>query len=140
MRAFHGDARTLSEPTTDGSDQEDEKWNWDRETRVKAKGLKYSLTNGTHITALVVLKNGLQPIKALSIKLQKRDSDIYKAYGYIDFVIKDIKTMRENIDVMWDEWFAEACAITGDVGGTIDTPRTTKVQRNRPNVPADSPR
>ena len=115
-------------------------WNWDRETLVKAEGLKHSLTSAIHITALVVLKNGLQPVKALCVKLQKRDSDICKAYNNIDFVINEVQSMRTNIDEVWDEWFNETCAIAEDVGGTINAPRTTKVQRNRPNVPADTPR
>ena len=51
------------------------------ETLVKAEGLKHSLISGIHITALVVLKNGLQPVKMLSVKLRKRDSDICKAPG-----------------------------------------------------------
>ncbi len=55
------------EPTTDddsGCNKEDEhyeNWNWDRDTLVKAEGLKSSLSNGINITALIVLKNGLQP-------------------------------------------------------------------------------
>lgn len=129
-----------------GSDRDDdemidyEKWNWDRESLVKAEGLKYSLTSSTHITALVTMKNGLQPVKALSVKLQKRDNDIYRAYGHIDFVISEVQTMRSDIDAVWDEWYKEACAIADDVGATISTPRTTAVQRNRANVPADTPR
>ena len=53
------------EPATDdgsGSEQEDEdyqNWNW-----VKAEGLKHSLTSGIHITAMVALQNGLQPVKS----------------------------------------------------------------------------
>lgn len=91
-----------------GSDRDDdemidyEKWNWDRESLVKAEGLKYSLTSSTHITALVTMKNGLQPVKALSVKLQKRDNDIYRAYGHIDFVISEVQTMLSDIDAVWD--------------------------------------
>nr|XP_054770920.1 52 kDa repressor of the inhibitor of the protein kinase-like [Lytechinus pictus] len=126
-------------PEESGEDENYEDWNWDRETLVKAEGLRCSLTSGTHISALVVLKNGLQSVKALSVKLQKRDSDIFKAYGHIDFVTKEIQSMRVNIDEVWDEWFIESCAIAEDVGSSMKTPRTTNVQRNRANVPADTP-
>ncbi|XP_071499270.1 52 kDa repressor of the inhibitor of the protein kinase-like [Diadema antillarum] len=126
-------------PEESREDENYEDWDWDRETLVKAEGLRCSLTSGTHISALVILKNGLQPVKALSVKLQKRDSDIFKAYGHIDFVTKEIQSMRVNIDEVWDEWFMESCAIAEDVGSSIETPRTTKVQRNRANVPADTP-
>lgn len=77
----------------DGDDDYDN-WNWDTETLVKAEGLKSSLTNGTNIAALVVLKNGRQPVKVLSVKLQRRDSDICNAYNYIDFAIREVQTMR----------------------------------------------
>ena len=123
----------------DEGDDSYEDWSWDRETLAKAEGLRCSLTNGTHITALVVLKNGLQPVKALSVKLQKRDSDIFQAYGHIDFVTKDVQTMRANIDEVWDEWFDKASSLAKNVGGSIDIPRATKMQRNRASVPADSP-
>ncbi|XP_071491986.1 52 kDa repressor of the inhibitor of the protein kinase-like [Diadema antillarum] len=122
-----------------GEDENYEDWDWDRETLIKAEGLRCSLTSGTHISALVILKNGLQPVKALNVKLQKRDSDIFKAYGHIDFVTKEVQSMRMNIDEVWDEWFIESCVIAEDVGSSIETPRTTKVQRNRANVPADTP-
>lgn len=117
-------------PEESGEDENYEDWDWNRETLVKAEGLRCSLTSGTHISALVVLTNGLQPVKALSVKLQKRDSDVFKAYGHIDFVTKEIQSMRVNIDEVWDEWFIESCAIAEDVGSSMETPRTTNVQRN----------
>ena len=52
----------------DEGDMEYEDWNWDRETVVKSKGLKCSLTSATHATTLVVLKKGLLPVKVLSFK------------------------------------------------------------------------
>ena len=47
--------------------------------------------------------------------------------------------MRNDLDEVWDEWFNDACALAEDVGATIDTPRTTKIQKNRSNVPFDTP-
>ncbi len=75
--------------------------------RVKAEGLRCSLTKGANIVALVVLKNGLHPVKSLSVKLQRRDSDIYKAYGLIDFVIDEVQSMRTNVEEVWDGWYNE---------------------------------
>ena len=134
------EAATDEDSGRDEGDEDYEDWNWDRETLVKAEGLRCSLTSEMHITALVVLKDGLQPVKELSIKLQKRNSDIYEAYDHINFVVKEVQSMRVNIDELWDEWFSEASSMAEDVGVSIDIPRTTKVQRNRANVPADTPR
>ena len=63
----------------------DEDWSWVRETLTKASGLKLSLTNFVSIILLVVLKNSLHPVKGLTSKLQKRNSDIYHAHQMIDF-------------------------------------------------------
>jgi len=119
---------------------ENNDWNWDRETLIKAEGLRCSLANGTNIAALVILKNGLQSVKSLSVKLQRRDSDISEAYSYIDFAINEVVEKRNNIDSIWLDWFEEASLIAEDVGGTMDMPRTTKLQKNRSNVQADTPR
>ena len=134
------EAATDGDSGRDEGDEDYEDWNWDKETLVKAEGLRCSLTSGMHITALVILKDGLQPVKGLSIKLQKRDSDIYETYDHINFVVKEVQSMHVNIDELWDEWFSEASSMAEDVGVSIDIPRTIKVQRNRANVPADTPR
>ena len=49
--------------------------------------------------------NGLEPLKPLVIKLQKRNSDICKGYQMIDKVITDIRHLRENIDHSFDHWY-----------------------------------
>lgn len=86
------------------------------------------------------MKNGLQSIKALSIKLQKRDSDICNAYSLIDFAMEEVKSFRTDIDAVWDSWYTEVCEMADEAGTSMSILRTTSVQRNRPNVPADSPR
>ena len=55
--------------------------------------------------AFSILFNGLEPLKPLVIKLQKRNSDICKAYQMIDKVITDIRHLRENIDHGFDHWY-----------------------------------
>ena len=46
-----------------------------------------------------------------SAKLQKKTSDIYKVYGYIDFVTTEVQSMCVNVDEVQDDWFSEASAI-----------------------------
>ena len=43
-----------------------------------------SLRNGGNIIALVILVNGLDIVKGLSIKLQKRDADVFATYNLIE--------------------------------------------------------
>lgn len=67
---------------------------------TKAVGLKTSLTDFRSIISLVVLKKGVDPVKGLSSKLQKRKSHIYQAYGMIDSVIEDVRKIREQAHVV----------------------------------------
>ena len=54
----------------------DESWNWDRDTRVRAQGLKAALTSFQTLSLFVITKNVLDEAKVLASKLQKRDQDI----------------------------------------------------------------
>lgn len=116
----------------------DESWDWDRKTRTDATGLHASLSAFEGIISLIVLKNGLYPVKGLSQKLQKRDKDIYDAYKDIDFVREEVRSLRCNIEETWKEWYEEAVQLADLVGSEATFPRVTKVQRHRPNTPAES--
>ncbi|XP_014673764.1 PREDICTED: uncharacterized protein LOC106814021 [Priapulus caudatus] len=59
-------------------------WDWDAETRTKAQGFMTSLRNGRNIVALFIFVNGLDSVKGLSSKLQKRDENVVAAYSLID--------------------------------------------------------
>lgn len=80
--------------------------------------------NGSNIIALVVLLNGLDPLKGLSAKLQKCDADIVAAYKNTASSAEDIQSQRETFDTVWEQWFKEAERITEDNGSEIKPPRT----------------
>ena len=50
-----------------------EKWYWDQESQSKGQGLFSSCRRFDHFVAFVVLFNGLEPLKPLVTKLQKRN-------------------------------------------------------------------
>ena len=54
------------------------------------------------------LFNGLEPLKPLVIKLQKRKSDLYQSNQAVVQVIEDLKYVRENIDHEFDHWYSMA--------------------------------
>lgn len=119
----------------------DESWNWDRETKVKAQGLKSSLSSFHCIAVFMITKNVLDEVKALASKFQKRDHDIAEAYKMVDSSIKKIGTIRENIDKVFSSWYnSEILPLASSVGVSECVPRKTSLQRNRTNVPSDSPR
>ena len=52
-------------------------WTWDAETKIKAQGLFAATKSFEHILAFSLVFNGLEPLKPLVTKLQKRNLDIY---------------------------------------------------------------
>ena len=81
----------------------EEKYNknltWDAETKIKAQGLFAATKSFEHILAFCLVFNGLEPLKPLVTKLQKRNQVIYKAYQMIDNVISELKGFRDNVDI-----------------------------------------
>ncbi|KAL5012342.1 hypothetical protein ScPMuIL_010893 [Solemya velum] len=116
-----------------------ENWDWDRYSITTANGLKLSMRTFVNIVPLVVLCHSLEPVKSLAHKLQYRDSDIYYTYTRIDRVIEKVAEMRKNVDQIWEEWYTDIRKIANEVDTDESCPRITKMQRNRSNVPADTP-
>ena len=77
----------------------DQCWNWDSETKstCKAQGLLHALKSTQNVVAFFVAENGLEIIKPLTVKLQKRDQDVVEAYCIIDDTISRLKMLRETI-------------------------------------------
>ena len=119
--------------------QENARWNWDRETLVKAQGLLSALTTFQHIISFVIAKNTLHTVKGIAAKLQKNGRDIYEAYQMIDDVRSILKNMRTNVDNEFQDWFKEAKQIANKVGADIKVPRYAHRQQHRANAPADTP-
>ena len=117
-----------------------EAWSWDTSTKIKAGGLKQSLQSGSHILALVVLVNGLDAVKGLAAKLQKRDMDVVAAYNHTDAAVNEVHTNRSEFDSVWSEWFQDAQNKAADIGAEIAVPRRSKHQTHRSNTPADTAR
>ena len=122
--------------------QENARWNWDRETLVKAQGLLSTLTTFQHIISFVIANNTLHTVKSIAAKLQKNGRDIYEAYQMIDDARSILKEIRTNVDKFQDwfqDWFKEAKQIANEVGADIKVPRCAHRQQHRANAPADTP-
>ena len=85
----------------------DGSWNWDRETKVKAQGLKAALTSFQTLAVFLITKNILDEVKTLASKLQKRNQDIYEACKIVHVMIESLKTLRVNIDTIFTSWYDE---------------------------------
>ena len=120
-------------------DSEHGSWNWDRDSKVKAQGLKASLSSFQTIAVFVITKNVLDEVKSIASKLQKRKQDVYDAYRVVSTVIQNINTTQNNIETIFSSWYREVLTLAEKVGTTESVPRKTSLQRNRTNVPSDSP-
>ena len=108
-------------------------WNWDSETRVKAQGLKASLSSFPTLAVFLITKNVLDEVKSLAAKLQKRDQDVYEAM--VDTVIDRVKAIRSTIDTTHSSWYDEILQLAEKIGATESIPRKTSLQRNHSNTP-----
>ena len=76
----------------------------------------FAATNSfEHILAFSLVFDGLEPLKPLVKKLQKRNQDIYKAYQTIDSVISELKGFRGNVDIEFEHWFNFAVKLGEEV-------------------------
>ena len=114
-------------------------WNWDNETKVRAQGLKATLSSFQTISTFLITKNIFDEAKSLSAKLQKRDQDVYEALKMVTSIVENLSKIRSNIDVIFPLWHAEIQRLANEIGAIENVPRRTSLQRNRNNTPTSSP-
>ena len=114
-------------------------WKWDQETRTKANGFLATIAQFKFIVTMITVMKCLSVLKPLSIQLQKRDSDIYKAYTQVGSVKSDLKAIREQIEVHFSRWYEASIELGKDVDVEPTVPRIANRQRHRDNVPAATP-
>ena len=73
----------------------------------------------------------LSVLKPLSVKLQKRDLDVYEAYTNSNNVTDSLQDIRDNIEDIWTEWFDLAVTTAENVGVVPSTPRRTNQHKHR---------
>ena len=99
-----------------------EKWSWDKETVSKAQGLFAACRRFDRLFAFAVLHNGLETLKPLVTKLQKRIQDIYETYQ----IINDLRETKDNMDEEFHHWYQMACETAKSVGVMPSEPRLAK--------------
>ena len=70
----------------------------------------------------------LSNLKPLSVRLQKRDLDVYEAYTISNNVTDDLQDIRNNIEDIWTEWFDLAVTTAANLGDVPSIPRRTNQQ------------
>lgn len=108
---------------------------WDSDTLTKATGLLYSMKNGPFVVAFVTTRKGLEYIKPLTLKLQKKSSNISKAH---EDVVDVIAGLQESADFTFSQWFTEALAMAETADFQIEIPRICQRQTLREIIPGEN--
>lgn len=86
--------------------------------------------------SLVITKDFLAYLKALSVKLQGRYIDVVSAYNHINFVLSTLKKAREDVEAVHRRMYDRAVHLASLVNVVESLPRTTNWQQHRSNTPA----
>ena len=113
----------------------DSSWYWDAETRIKAQGLKSSLSSFQNVATFIITKNVLDEAKSVSSKLQKCEQDFYDALGMVEGVTEELCEVRSSIDSIFPLWYAHIVKLAQEIGVPESVPRKIRLQRNRSNTP-----
>ena len=70
--------------------------------------------------AFITVKNVLEIITPLTVKLQKRDIDIVSAFSLIDNIKEEVKALRSRIEDDFSVWFTDAQQLANS---SIEMPR-----------------
>ena len=108
-------------------------------TTNKASGHANTISSFSFIITLLTAVKCLSVLKPLSVKLQKRDLDVYEAYTNSDNVTDDRQDIRDNIEDIWTEWLDLTITTAVNVGVVPSVPHRTNQQQHRDNVPAQTP-
>ena len=73
-------------------------WNWDTDSKSKANNLLHAVSNFEFIITQITTMKCLSILKPLSIKLKKRDIDVYEAYNHIKDLKGELQDIRGHID------------------------------------------
>ncbi|XP_071841190.1 52 kDa repressor of the inhibitor of the protein kinase-like [Apostichopus japonicus] len=89
---------------------------------------------------LVILKNVLHPLRAITTKLQKRDMDIRSAYTSLTEVSNDIVAIRRDIDARFALWYQDALDLAKELDVEEARPRAKGRNAYRATHPAETPK
>ena len=111
-------------------------WSWDTETLTKARGLIHQLVSFEFLVTFNVTTS-LERSRSLTIKLQKKSSDILAAYEHVSEVITDLELLKTNCQEEFHLWYCEIKTLAEELNILIATPRITAMHIHRSNILAN---
>ena len=104
-----------------------------------ASTLLTAITTTDFVSALVIISNSLNCLKPLTKSLQSESKDIVEAVQEIDSLERILTEKRQNVDSIHSKWFEEIDKMCRSMGVEPSLPRLCGRQRNRDNIPAQTP-
>ena len=98
-----------------------------------------AITASDFLAALVITRNCLEYLQALTSSLQEETKDIITAVEEINIVTTRLQQARDNIHTYHSKWISEVEKMGSAVGVQLSLPRRCSRQTQRSNVPADTP-
>lgn len=111
-------------------------------TRTYASALLKAITDFHFIVTYIVAYSLLSHMTGLTVKLQKKTNDIYKAFAMVSEVktTYKYKNIGTNFRAHFDAIYDLAVEIAENVGIVPTAPRTTGRQLHHANAPAVDPK
>ena len=113
---------------------------WQTKTRTDASGLLKAITDFDFIVTFICAYSCLSHMSGLTVKLQKKTNDIFKAFSMVTEVKATYKRLRANLPTHFDEIYDQAVTMAEKVGVAPTAPRIAERQRHRANAPAVDPK
>lgn len=104
-----------------------------------ASALLKAITDFDFIVTYIIAYSLLSHMTGLTVKLQKKTNDIYKAFAMVSEV-KTYRNIRTNFRALLDAMYDLAVEMAEKVGIVATAPRTTGRQLHRANAPAVDPK
>ena len=108
-------------------------WNWDTDSKSKANGLLHALHKVEFIITLLTTMKCSSILKPLSIKLQKREINVFQAYN-------PIKDFKSNLLDISEETSRNIYPAARKADITSSMPRTVGQQQRQSSVEAETPK
>jgi hypothetical protein len=112
---------------------------WSSDSVTDATTLLLAVSTTGFISALVITTACLQHLLGLTHSLQAEEKDIVQAVSEINSVKATLQDVRSYVDKHHDKWFADVEELCASMNTEPSLPRLCGRQRNRPNVPAQTP-
>ena len=113
---------------------------WQTKTRTDASGLLKAITDFDFIVTFICAYSCLSHMSGLTVKLQKKTNDIFKAFSMVTEVKATYKRLRANLPTHFDEIYDQAVTMAEKVGVAPTAPRIAERQQHRANAPAVDPK